>query len=388
LTITLSQFETAVRATIEKKLRRSLKVVGPTGVGKSEVIHQIAESYGMGVIDIRLLLWSLTDLKGVPYPDDTHTYTKWLINDVLPRPERDGEEGILLLEELDDAPKIINDVLPRPERDGEEGILLLEELDDAPKTVRAAAYQLTLDRRLGDYSLGDGWFIIATSNREQDGGAYTAPLAPLNNRFEIHEVEPDFNTWRDYAVKSGFNPQIVAYLSANHTALYTYKPDADLVFATPRSWAAVSDLFDAGLAGETLRIKVEANVGTVEAAGFFKYIKNTKLLPDIEAVLNGTFFATKAATPYRAPLDAYWLLVQNLIHAIGVEFRNGIDEWKRYTDNSIDFVCNIEDFPLELKKSYIDQLCAMSSDMKKFVFSKTRNQSVSKLLQELDYIKV
>ena len=362
MTITLSQFETAVRATIEKKLRRSLKVVGPTGVGKSEVIHQIAESYGMGVIDIRLLLWSLTDLKGVPYPDDTHTYTKWLINDALPRPERDGEEGILLLEEL----------------------------DDAPKTVRAAAYQLTLDRKLGDYSLGDGWFIIATSNREQDGGAYTAPLAPLNNRFEIHEVEPDFNTWRGYAVKSGFNPQIVAYLSANHTALYTYKPDADadLVFATPRSWAAVSDLFDAGLSGETLRIKVEANVGTVEAAGFFKYIKNTKLLPNIVAVLNGTFLATKAATPYQAPLDAYWLLVQNLIHAIGVEFRSGIDEWKRYTDNSIDFVCSIEDFPLELKKSYIDQLCAMGPGMKKFVFSKTRNQSVSKLLQELDYIKV
>jgi len=362
LTITISQLEMAVRATIEKKLRRSLKVVGPTGVGKSEVIRQIAKSYGMGVIDIRLLLWSLTDLKGVPYPDDTHTYTRWLINDALPRPERDGEEGILLLEEL----------------------------DDAPKTVRAAAYQLTLDRKLGDYSLGDGWFIIATSNREQDGGAYTAPLAPLNNRFEIHEVEPDFKTWRDYAVKSGFNPLIVAYLSANQTALYTYKPDteADLVFATPRSWTAVCDLFDAGLEGETLRIKVEANVGAVEAAGFFKYIKNRKLLPDVEAVLNGAFLDANTDAPYQAPLDAYWLLIQNLIYAIGIEFRKGTDEWQRYSNNSIDFVCSIEDFPLELKKSYIDQLCAMGTDMKKFIFSKSRNQTVSRLLQELDYIKV
>ena len=78
---TIRQFEMAARATIEKKLRRSLKVLGPTGIGKSEVVHQIAKSYGMGVIDIRLLLWSLTDLKGVPYPDDTHTYTKWLVNE-------------------------------------------------------------------------------------------------------------------------------------------------------------------------------------------------------------------------------------------------------------------------------------------------------------------
>jgi MoxR-like ATPase len=220
MAITIRQFEIAARATITNNIRRSIKVVGPTGIGKSEVIHQIAKSFKLNIIDIRLLLWSLTDLKGVPYPDETHTYTKWLVNDVLPRNNRDGEEGILLLEEL----------------------------DDAPKTVRAAAYQLTLDRKLGSYALGDGWHIIATSNREQDGGAYTAALAPLNDRFEVHEVEPDFCTWRDYAIKVGINPLVIAYLSANQKALYTYNSEetADIVFATPRSWVAVSDLLILG----------------------------------------------------------------------------------------------------------------------------------------------
>ena len=94
MSITIRQFEMAVRATIENRLRRSLKVLGPTGIGKSEVVHQIAKSYGMDVIDIRLLLWSLTDLKGIPYPDDTFTYTRWLINDVLPRPDRDAHPGV------------------------------------------------------------------------------------------------------------------------------------------------------------------------------------------------------------------------------------------------------------------------------------------------------
>ena len=359
--ITIRQFEMAARATIENKLRRSLKVLGPTGIGKSEVVHQIAKSYEMGVIDIRLLLWSLTDLKGIPYPDDTRTYTRWLVNDVLPRADRDGDEGILLLEEL----------------------------DDAPKTVRAAAYQLTLDRKLGSYALGDGWHIIATSNREQDGGAYTAPLAPMNDRFEIHEVEPDFATWRDYAIKVGYNPLIVAYLSANQTALYTYKSEetADIVFATPRSWAAVSDLLDSGLEGEVLRIKTEANVGTSEAAGFFKYTKNTKLLPNIEAVLSGAYLDGKKDKPYHAPLDAYWLLVQNLIHAIGAEFRRDGDKWRLFADNSVNFICKISKFPLELKKSYVDQLCEIDAKMREYVYNDSRNQTLSKLLQELDYIK-
>ena len=361
MAITIRQFEMAVRASIEKKLRRSLKVLGPTGIGKSEVIHQIAKSLKMGVIDIRLLLWSLTDLKGVPYPDDTHTYTRWLVNDVLPRVDRDGDEGILLLEEL----------------------------DDAPKTVRAAAYQLTLDRRLGSYTLGNGWYIIATSNREQDGGAYTAPLAPLNDRFEIHEVEPDFPTWRDYAVKVGYNPLIVGYLSANQTALYTFKPEEtnDIVFATPRSWAAVSDLLDSGLKGEVLRIKTEANIGTAEATGFLKYIKNDKLLPNIEAVLNGIHLDSNANPLYRATLDAYWLLIQNLVHAIGAEFRKNNEKWRVFIDNSVDFVCNISNFPLELKKSYVDQLCEIDMRMRKYIYSISRNQKLSKLLQELNYIK-
>ena len=361
MSITIRQFEMAVRATIEKKLRRSIKVLGPTGIGKSEVIHQIAKSYDMGVIDIRLLLWSLTDLKGIPYPDDTHTYTRWLINDILPRPDRDGDKGILLLEEL----------------------------DDAPKTVRAAAYQLTLDRKLGSYTLGDGWFIIATSNREQDGGAYTAPLAPLNDRFEIHEVEPDFQTWRDYAIKIGYSPLIVAYLSANHTALYTFKPEetAEIVFATPRSWAAVSDLLDCGLEREILRIKTEANIGAAEATAFFKYTKNTKLLPNIEEVLAGGRLDNNADSTYQAPLDAYWLLIQNLIHAIGVEFRRDGNKWRVFADNSVDFVCSIRDFPLDLKKSYVDQLGEIDSSVREYIYNVSTNQKLSKLLQELDYIR-
>ena len=360
--ITLRQFESALCGTIDKQLRRSLMVLGPTGVGKSEIIHKVAGSYDMKVIDVRLLLWSLTDLKGIPYPDSAGRYTKWLINDVLPREERDGKAGILLLEEL----------------------------NAAPKTVQAAAYQLTLDRKIGDYTLPQSWVIVATGNREQDSGVYVAPPAPLADRFEIHEIEPDFITWRNYAIKAGVSPSVIAYLSFNPTALYTFKPEdsAELIFATPRSWVAASDILDAGFTGELLRIKVEGNIGAVETAGFFKYINNKSRLPSIEAVLNGSYVSGGEAAAYLEAIDVYYLLVQNLIYAVSSEFRSNGHKWGFYIGNSVDFISLIADFPLDLKKSYVDQLCEIDEIIRKYVFSISRSEGLSKLLQELDYMHI
>jgi len=356
--ITIKQFENAARATLDNDIKRALMVLGPTGIGKSEVIHQIARACRMAVIDLRLLLWSLTDLKGIPYPDKTRTYTRWLINDVLPRVPRDGSSGILLLEEL----------------------------NAAPKAVQAAAYQLTLDRKIGDYTLPDGWFIIATGNREQDNGVYTPPPAPLADRFEIHEVDIDFTTWRNHAIKTGCHPHVTGYLSANPKAIYTFKPDdtAELIFATPRSWMAVSDLLNADFPHDILEIKINGNIGAAEGTAFRKYRENATQLPRIEDILNGN--SLKMAATYTAPLDIYYLILQNLIYTIAAAHQKNNGTWPPFVRNSIDFICTIPHFPLELKKSYIDQLCELGKAVRQYLYAETRNQHLSKLLQELDYI--
>jgi len=191
-----------------------------------------------------------------------------------------------------------------------------------------------------------------------------------------------------------YNPVIVGYLSANRTALYTFKPEdtAKLVFATPRSWAAVSDLLDSDLSEEVLRIKIEGNIGTAEAAGFLKYIKNSKVLPDIDAVLNGSY-AQSSGSSFHGSLDVYYLLIQNLVYAIGSELKRQGDNWRRYVDNTVAFINGIENFPLELKKSYLDQLCLLDETIKKgalitqYVFNDSCSQQIAKLIQELDYIK-
>ena len=62
------------------------------------------------------------------------------------------------------------DIWPRVERDGEVGVLSIEELPNATKAMQSAMYQLILDRRLGDYHMPNGWSIIASGNRLEDRG--------------------------------------------------------------------------------------------------------------------------------------------------------------------------------------------------------------------------
>ena len=57
-----------------------------------------------------------------------------------------------------------------PDGSIKEGILFLDELNTAAPMVQASAYQLILDRKIGEYTLPDGWAIVAAGNRESDKG--------------------------------------------------------------------------------------------------------------------------------------------------------------------------------------------------------------------------
>ena len=104
---------------------------GPPGVGKSQMVIQIGERHDIPVIDIRLSQMEPSDLRGIPF--------------------RTGER-------VEWAPPAM---LPNAQRHGETGILFLDEITSAPPSVSAAAYQLILDRRLGEYEVPEGWAIFA-----------------------------------------------------------------------------------------------------------------------------------------------------------------------------------------------------------------------------------
>jgi len=144
-----------------------LMVWGGPGLGKSTILRNIAEEKGIGFIDIRLAQREPVDIRGLPVPNEDSV--SWLISADWPRDPKSR------------------------------GILLFDELTTADRSMQVAAYEIILDRRLGDlYHLPDGWYIIAAGNREEDMAVSMTMSSALANRFmhvELCESPPEWVRW-------------------------------------------------------------------------------------------------------------------------------------------------------------------------------------------------
>jgi len=232
---------------------------GPPGVGKSDMVRQIAARHEVPVVDLRLSQMEPSDLRGIPFrKQDT---VEWAVPAMLPHPRRQGPAGILFLDEI----------------------------TSAPPTVSAAAYQLVLDRRLGEYTVPPGWAIFSAGNRQGDRGlSYTMP-APLANRFAHFEVEVNLDDWVSWAWDSGIDERVVGFLRFRPDRLFDFDPAINPVaFPTPRSWEFVHRaLLKFQQQPDLLSGALQACVGPAAGAEFLAWLNNLEQLPDVEAVLAG-----------------------------------------------------------------------------------------------------
>jgi len=232
---------------------------GPPGVGKSQMVAQVAEKHGVPVIDIRLSQMEPSDLRGIPFRSGEHV--EWAVPAMLPDAERHGVEGILFLDEL----------------------------TSAPPSVSAAAYQLILDRRLGEYRVPDGWAIFAAGNRQGDRGVTYSMPAPLANRFSHFEVDVNLDDWVAWAYQHGIDDRLIGFLRFRPELLFDFDPSHNPVaFPSPRSWEfAHRALHKFSDNREMLIGTLQACVGPAAGIELAAFVENLDKLPDIDAIVAG-----------------------------------------------------------------------------------------------------
>lgn len=260
---------------------------GAPGVGKSDGVRQLAEKISEGtgkrvaVTDVRLLLFSPVDLRGVPVADKNREFTDWL------RPR------IFRMDPSDDC---VN-------------ILFLDELSAAPQSVQAAAYQICLDRRVGEHELPQNCIVIAAGNRSTDRSvSYKMPKA-LANRLMHLLIEPSYPDWKSWAMRHGVDERIIGYLAFDNSKLCIEPGSSDLAYPTPRSWSFVSQLIrDVGDVNDA-HMLIGSCVGVDTALGFEEWCKVYRELPKVSDIMSGS------CRVYPRGHDALYALVSSLTAA-------------------------------------------------------------------------
>lgn len=187
----------------------SVLLRGAHGIGKSQIVRQVAKHFNLEVIDRRLSQMSEGDMIGLPSTDGEVTRFN--------------------------PPDWYKTACKRPT------CLFLDELNRATPEVMQAAFQIVLDRELNGWKLHQDTRVFAAINT---GGVYTVnEMDPaLLDRFWTIDLTPDTQDWLTWAKESGnVHENVVSFIAGNDKWLDPPKNgDPGAVSPSRRSWERLS----------------------------------------------------------------------------------------------------------------------------------------------------
>jgi hypothetical protein len=303
------------------KVQRPVFLWGPPGIGKSEVVADIARELGGLMIDLRLGQMDPTDIRGIPFYNKELGKMDWAPPIDLPDAEMASKYPVI--------------------------VLFMDEMNSAAPAVQAAAYQLVLDRRVGKYVLPDNVVMVAAGNRESDKGVTYRMPTPLSNRFVHLEMKVDFPAWQEWAVNHKIHKDVVGYLTFAKQDLYDFDAkSSSRAFATPRSWSFVSEfLHDTDITPAEMTDLVTGLIGEGLAVKFMAHRKVAGQMPKPEDILSGKVKELKTKE-----VSAMYSLTVSLCYELQDSFKKlgtaGIKDWHEQADRFLRFM--MDNFSTEL----------------------------------------
>jgi len=207
--ITLRQAKKLIQCMAHEQ---SFLLLSAPGMGKSEMVYEAAREAGLPCRSLLGTQIAPEDVSGVP--------------------RIVGERSVFC------PPRVL-----LPER-AEPFCLFLDELPACAPDVQKAFYSLLLERRLGEYALPPGTWVVAAGNRLQDRALVRAMSSALVNRVTILQLRIDTAEWLAWAQRAGIRNEIRSFIATIPDALMRPVPAEPVPFSTPRAWAMLLRAFE------------------------------------------------------------------------------------------------------------------------------------------------
>ena len=252
----------------------SVLMRGPTGIGKSMVAKAMAEHFELPFVDVRLSTMSEGDVGG--YPDI----------------EGMKESGIMTF----CMPSWFMRACSEPV------VLMLDEMNRALPGVQQSAFQIVLDRELGNdkdgvpHRLHPDTRVFAAVNHGAEYDVNEIDPALLR-RFWVCDLEPSTEDWLVWAEENGVDNVVIEFIRQNpvHLRVDPSAVEPGTVCPNPASWDRLSQsIGHAGMILENLSGKrpeglyamATGFVGVEAAISLSDYVQNRERVIKAEDILD------------------------------------------------------------------------------------------------------
>ena len=221
--------------------QRPVLLMGPPGIGKTQIMEQIAAEEGVGLVAYTITHHTRQSAIGLPFIEK-RTY---------------GGQEFSVTEYT--MSEILASVYQLMERTGiREGILFLDEINCVSETLAPMMLQFLQCKTFGNQRLPEGWLIVAAGNPPEYNKSVRDFDVVTLDRVKRIDVTEDFAVWKEYARRKGIHGAVISYLDIKKDNFYRIETTVDgLQFATARGWEDLSELI---LAYEQLGLRVDREV--------------------------------------------------------------------------------------------------------------------------------
>lgn len=206
--------------------QRPILLMGPPGIGKTQIMAQIAAESGVGLVSYTITHHTRQSAMGLPF---------------ISKRVYDGAEYSVTEYTMSEILASVHDLM---EKTGiREGILFLDEINCVSETLAPMMLQFLQCKTFGNQRLPDGWMIVAAGNPPEYNRSVREFDVVTLDRVRKIDVREDFGVWKEYATRKGLHGAVVSYLDIRRENFYGVETTVDgIEFATARGWEDLSEL--------------------------------------------------------------------------------------------------------------------------------------------------
>ena len=307
--------------------QRPILLMGPPGIGKTQIMEQIAMECKIGLVAYTITHHTRQSAVGLPmikeesFDGTTYPVTEYTMSE------------------------IIASIYRKMKKTGQkEGILFIDEINCVSETLAPTMLQFLQCKTFGNQAIPEGWLIVAAGNPpEYNKSVRDFDMVTLD-RVRYLNIEADYKVWKEYAREKHLHNAILSYLELRQKNFYRVEADVDGIrFVTARGWEDLSSLMqvyeklDLPVDESVIREFIHHEDVAEDVAAYFELYRKYRDDYGITDILAGKVRPETFARIYAAAFDERLSVVNLLLDGLS-EFFGNVQENKQITDNWYGFL--------------------------------------------------